>query len=63
MPISRKVLFECQNCGYTETRTIGDVRPDPAELKPCPKCDSRMVISRGDARGETFIDRLKSIFQ
>lgn len=47
MPIARTIVFECQNCGYKEKRTIGDVRPDPQELKPCPKCGARMVKLQG----------------
>ena len=44
MPIATQQLFGCTRCGFKSYRTIGDVRPDPNELKPCPKCKSRMAI-------------------
>lgn len=44
MPIATQQLFGCTNCGFKSYRTIGDVRPDINELKPCPKCKSRMAI-------------------
>ena len=37
MPVYQDILFICSECGYREVRRIGDVRPDPNELKPCPK--------------------------
>ena len=62
MPIAKKVLFKCQNCGYEETRTIGDVLPDKEILRPCPKCGARMVMTPSD-RSDAFVDKIKDMFK
>ena len=66
MPINRRVMFVCENCGYKEVRTIGDVRPDLRELKPCPKCGSRMVASYDENSKEnieSMIEKVLDIFR
>lgn len=60
MPVSSNVLFECQQCGYKEMRTLGDVRPDLNELKPCPRCGSRMIIS--PSKSESIVEKIKRVF-
>ena len=37
MPVYQDIVLICSECGYREVRHIGDVRPVPNELKPCPK--------------------------
>ena len=65
MPISRKVLFKCIECGYREYRMIGDVRPDMKSLKPCPICGSYMIEAKDDDKGiiDEVIDKISDIFK
>lgn len=61
-----EILFECNKCKYKEHRLIGDVVPDPNELKPCPKCGANMkkigeIFSKSNDL--TTLDRIKNIFK
>ena len=49
MPVYQNLLFICNECGYQEVRCISDVRPDPNELKPCPKCGAVMESSEEES--------------
>ncbi len=49
MPVYQNLLFICNECGYREVRCISDVRPDPNELKPCPKCGAVMEPSEEES--------------
>ena len=45
MPIPREVIYVCKNCGYSETRVIGDVLAVDDLLRICPKRGSKMSVT------------------
>jgi transcription elongation factor Elf1 len=47
MPISQRRRFQCRECGYETTRTIGDKLPSINMFKPCPKCGGSMEMLSG----------------
>ena len=63
MPIIQRVVFVCSECGRKEVRQIGDVRPDPNEFKPCPKCGAMMQATDEDPDSiGTIFDEMKRVF-
>ena len=46
MPIPREVIYICKNCGYSETRIVGDVLGVDDLFKICPKCGSKMSVTK-----------------
>ena len=60
MPISQQIVFICNECNFKEKRIIGDNRPDPNELKPCPKCKSS--IRAEYENGEKFSLMFENLF-
>lgn len=59
MPIPRDVTFKCPKCGYTLTKTIGDVIYPMDFLVNCPKCGNRMIMTNGIS----ILDKLKNLFK
>ena len=63
MPIPRKVLLKCKNCGFKTYRVIGDVLPDMNQLKACPKCKKpfSMEVVEDDSVNDKIIGSKYSI--
>ena len=63
MPIPRKVLMKCKNCGFKTYRFIGDVLPDMNQLKPCPKCKKpfSMEVVEDESATDKIIGSLSSV--
>jgi len=63
MPIPRKVLLKCKNCGFKTYRVIGDVLPDMNQLKPCPKCKKpfSMEVVEEDSVTDKIVGSLGSV--
>jgi len=63
MPIPRKVLMQCKNCGFKTYRFIGDALPDMNQLKPCPKCNKpfSMEVVEEDSVNNKIIGSLGGV--
>ena len=59
MPIAQQITYKCPKCGYTITKTIGDVIINPSDLVPstCPKCGKEMIKTNG------IIESIKKLFE
>ncbi len=60
MPVAQRRRFRCSQCGYEETRTIGDKLPDREMLRPCPRCAGVMEMRLGDEgrEGDGVLSRI-----
>ena len=58
MPIAQQITYKCPKCGFTITKTIGDVI-NPLDLIPptCPKCGQKMIKTNG------IIESIKKLFE